>query len=207
MVSNALNDTFYPSRFDYRSLIDEVHKKINSLLLEAEEGEGEAGAEQPGGQVQEQTQVQEREVEQKEEEEEEDVGGLVDTDEEEDRKDEVLHWIEQYDPESGYNFYYNDLTHETQWEPPADSAYVPVSLDAMGYEMVEENTAGEENADWEWDEEGGKWVYKGETIEDDALDDQQQEQKEEGGKPNIVKLKTAKNLEEVSSSESGRINQ
>jgi hypothetical protein len=190
---------------ELESLIDDVHKKINSLLLEAEEGEGEQEQEQEQSQHQEQSQQQEQGQEREQECEridegdyevkggaEDEIGGLVDDDEEQEAQDkgdgheEVLHWIEQYDPESGYNFYYNDLTHETQWQPPADSAYVPVSLDAMGYEMVEEG-AGGENADWEWDEEGGKWVFKGETGA--GSEEQRQEQESE---PDVLKLKSAK---------------
>ena len=61
------------------------------------------------------------------------------------------------------------MTQETQWDPP-DEAYIPVSLDSLGYEMVEgqeeEGGGEEEYAEWEWDEDKGQWVYKGEGQEE-----------------------------------------
>ncbi|GMH68588.1 hypothetical protein TL16_g04965 [Triparma laevis f. inornata] len=128
---------------EMEKLIAEVHKRINRLLNEEEEEELSSPV----------VEVKEEKVEeQQREKEQEEVN-------------EVNEVNEGYDAESGYNFYYNTKTFETQWEPPVDEAYVPVTLDAMGYEMVEEEEGAEEgdgNADWEWDEEGGKWVFKGE---------------------------------------------
>ncbi|GMI46078.1 hypothetical protein TrCOL_g2506 [Triparma columacea] len=98
----------------------------------------------------------------------------------------ALQWIEQYDSSSGYNFYYNQVTQETQWDPPEGEAYIPVSLDALGYEMVEEEGGGggekgDEYAEWEWDEDRGQWVYKGEEEHKEGGEDEGEEKREEGG--------------------------
>ncbi|GMH87976.1 hypothetical protein TrST_g12269 [Triparma strigata] len=176
---------------EMEKLIAEVHKRINKLLNEEEGGDEEEVAEAAPPvveEVKEEEKVQAVVPEYKGE-----VGGLVDSEDEaaaevndndnnEEGQEGKLSWIEQYDAESGYNFYYNTKTFETQWEPPTDEAYVPVTLDAMGYEMVEEEEGGEEdgNADWEWDEEGGKWVFKGEGAD---VEEGGGEQEEEDSKP------------------------
>ena len=97
---------------------------------------------------------------------------------------ETINWIEQFDEASGYNFYYHNVTGECTWEPPAE-AFVPVSLDRLGYEMVEvaedeEGVEGADYTDWIWDDERGVWQYTGEEGESEAKAETTGETKEEG---------------------------
>ena len=129
---------------ELEQLVGELEKKINKLLNSAEEEEK--------ADVEVDVEV---EVEVKEEAE--------------DDAEEEVEWIEQYDEASGYSFYFHSKTGASQWEKP-ECAYIPFSLNSLGYEMVEETSNDVEgegdggNADWVWDDLEGRWDYTGQDV-------------------------------------------
>jgi len=139
---------------ELETLVDEINKKITSLLNNAEREQQK----QPGEESDYENRLRKAMHESKQDDEPEEIA--------QEGEDEIV-WLEQYDEKSGYNFFFNTKTGESTWEAP-NCAYVPFSLDQMGYELVEESggTNSDDTKDWIWNDKEGRWDYMGAETDD-----------------------------------------